>query len=98
MPVPASGEAGRTRERRWVFIKASVEHSECQCVRSSVRPWAVFWASECVCVCVTSVGKAALKGNREGAPKREDRMSEVEQENQFYVLGDQYQCCVTSKD
>lgn len=33
LPVPASGEVGRERERRWVFVRASVEQSDCQYVR-----------------------------------------------------------------
>ena len=33
LPVSTSGEAGRARERRWVFVRAPVGHSACQYVR-----------------------------------------------------------------
>lgn len=33
LPVPAPGEVGRKRERRWVFVRASLEPGDCQYVR-----------------------------------------------------------------
>lgn len=56
LPVPTSGEAGRARERRCVFVRAPVEHSDCQYVRDwwwdlgqYCGPVSVY---VCVCVCV----------------------------------------------
>lgn len=41
--VPASGEVGRERERRWVFVRASVKQLLPVYERFSVRSWAVLW-------------------------------------------------------
>ena len=55
LPVSTSGEAGRARERRWVFVRAPVEHSACQYVRDC--RWDLGQGrgpvslSVCVCVC-----------------------------------------------
>ena len=54
LPVSTSGEAGRARERRWVFVRAPVEHSACQYVRDcrwDLGQCVGLWGSVCVCVC-----------------------------------------------
>lgn len=46
LPVSASGEVGRERERRWVFVSVCGTPRLSICERLSVRLWAVLWASE----------------------------------------------------
>lgn len=54
LPVPASGEAGRRREQRWVFVGASVGHSDCQVVKPCRWDRGQYCGpvSLCVCACL----------------------------------------------
>ena len=50
--VSTSGEAVLAGERLWVFVRAPVEHGDCQYVRLPLIPGAVLLATEPVCVWV----------------------------------------------